>query len=65
MDDIRQRDFSDIPEGDLTPAERHEIRRRFEEFVQALGHAARSGKGAKQKKKKVLKWDPAVHGRKH
>ena len=65
MDDIRQRDLSDIPEGELTPAERHEIRRRFEEFVQALGHAARSGSAAKSKKKKVLKWDPAVHGRCH
>ncbi len=61
MDDIRNRDLSGIPDEDLSPAEKRELQRRFNEFLTAIGGTLKKAKP----KKKAVKWDPAVHGRKH
>ena len=62
MDDLSQRDFSERKVQDLAPEERHELRRRFALFMEAI----RVGPvpAEPEPKKEVTKWDPAVHGKK-
>jgi len=64
MDDLRNADFSARPEKDLTPAERDELKRRFDAFVAALKEQAlrRQAKGRPAKKATVQKWQPPVAG---
>ncbi len=47
-DDLSQRDLSDVAENDLTTAERHELERRFNDFVTGL--RARAGMKTAAKK---------------
>lgn len=65
MDDLSQRDLSDIPDEDLSPDERRELQRRLEDFVGLL--RARAGKGAKApaKPKRIMQWDPVALSRRH
>lgn len=65
MDDLSQRDLSDIPDEDLSPDERRELQRRFADFVGLL--RARAGKGAKgpAKPKRIMQWDPVALSRRH
>jgi len=65
MEDIRERDLSQIPEEDLTQEERHELRRRFKEFVGVMRkNGVNLGGGKKsEKKKSVRRWDPSTMGR--
>ena len=64
MDDLDQRDFSQVPVQALSPEVRLELKRRFREFISAMG-GERAEKDAKEEPKpRVQKWDPAVHGRK-
>ena len=64
MEDLRERDLSDIPDHQLSAAERRELERRFVEFLSAMRSRIKGGKLAR-KRRQVVKWDPARHGRKH
>jgi hypothetical protein len=64
MEDIRNRDLSEIPESEMTAEERHELKRRFEEFVGLVRRpsvADSLGKSPSQKQTKS--WDPSTMGR--
>lgn len=64
MDDIRHRDLSEIPESEMTDEERHELRRRFEEFVGLVRRPAVAGSlGKTPSQKETRRWDPATMGR--
>ena len=64
MEDIRERDLSQIPEEDLTREERQELQRRFKEFVGVMRKNGVSlGQGSKAKKPGVQRWDPSTMGR--
>ncbi len=36
MDDLSNRDLSQVPEAELTPAEREELKRRLDSFVDVI-----------------------------
>jgi hypothetical protein len=40
QDDLSQRDLSDLPIEQMSPAERAELRRRYETFVRSFGRLA-------------------------
>ena len=64
MDDIRQKDLSNKAVQDMSPEERQEMKRRFEEFAAAMKGSttdARTEKPAPEKK--VVKWDPRKMGK--
>ena len=64
MDDIRQKDFSNVLVQDMSPEERKEMKRRFTEFAQALQNS-KADYAAEQPEppKKVVKWDPRTMGK--
>ena len=64
-DDLSQRDLSQIADEDLTPAERHELQRRLHDFVTRLRERAGSKVRAKQKPKRISRWDPKTISRRH
>lgn len=54
MDDLHERDLSQIPDEDLSPAERRELRRRFDELLAKVrdfyaGPARGGGRARKRK----------------
>jgi len=63
-DDLSQRDLTDVAENDLTTDERHELERRFNEFVTRLRERA-GVKTAETKPKRYASWDPAALSRRH
>jgi hypothetical protein len=64
MDDIRHRDLSEIPESEMTAEERHELKRRFEEFVGLVRRPAVAGSlGKAPNQKQTQRWDPASMGK--
>ena len=63
-DDLSQRDLTDVAENDLTTDERHELERRFNEFVTRLRERA-GVKTAEKKPKRYASWDPAALSRRH
>jgi hypothetical protein len=54
MDDLSNRDLSQVPDEKLTPAERQELKRRLDAFVAVRRVPPRP--------KTVTKWDPLRHG---
>jgi len=64
MTDLHNLDLSDIPEEQLTPAQREELERRFLEFLSAM-RGSITGRKKAARRKAVTKWDPSQHGRKH
>lgn len=64
MEDLRNADLSDIPDHQLSAAERKELERRFVEFLSAMRSRIKGGKLA-LKKRRAVKWDPAKQGRHH
>lgn len=49
MDDLRERDLSQIPDEDLSPEERRELERRFAELVtQVRAHYTRPNGGGRE-----------------
>ncbi|RMD61796.1 MAG: hypothetical protein D6826_09015 [Alphaproteobacteria bacterium] len=63
MDDLSQRDLSQIADADLTPEERNELKRRFHDFVDRLrARHGRAGTRAR-KAKRVMRWNPATFAR--
>ena len=63
-DDRNQRDLTDVAENDLTTDERHELERRFNDFVTRLRKRA-GVKTAEKKPKCYASWDPAALSRRH
>jgi len=61
QDDLSQRDLSDKRVQDMTPAERQEMKRRFEEFV---GLMKRGGTQPATPKSQPKRWDPRAFGAK-
>ncbi len=66
-DNLYQRDLSKIDDTDLSPRERRELQRRYDEFVDRL--RVRSGLKAadkvEPKPKRIARWDPAAISRRH
>lgn len=63
MDDLRHRDFSDIPDEDLSAEERREIRRRMDTFLgrmQMRRIGKPSAKAPKPKAKRLAAWKPKI-----
>lgn len=64
MDDIRHRDLSQIPEDEMSPEERRELKRRFEEFVGLMRRSSSpNALAVKPPKKKLQRWDPTSMGK--
>lgn len=59
-EDIRQRDLSHKSVEEMTREERRELRRRFEEFVSAVGKAPPP---APPRKPRVRRWNPLTDSR--
>ncbi|MGB8275028.1 MAG: hypothetical protein WCF16_07125 [Alphaproteobacteria bacterium] len=53
---LRQADFSQIKDEDLTPEQREELQRRFHAFTRALAKAKATGPASRQKN--IAKWTP-------
>ena len=64
-DDLDQRDLSEVADNDLTTEERHELERRFNDFVTRLREPAGVKSAAKKKPKRYASWDPAALSRRH
>ncbi len=66
-DDLNQRDLSKIDDADLSPQERRELQRRYDEFVDRLRVRAglKAPDGSKPKPKHIARWDPAAISRRH
>jgi hypothetical protein len=65
MDDLRERDLTDIPDEELTAEERQEIRRRLDTFVGRM-QMQRTGKpkaAPKPKAKRLAAWKPKIVSR--
>lgn len=65
MDDLSERDLSQIPDEELTPAERRELRRRFDDlFAQVRDHYSRpkgGGRGTRDQVSSEPAEAPAAH----
>ncbi len=55
--DLQQADLSGREYDDMSPEEQAEMKRRFQEFMSAIGASA-AAKDAKPKEKEVKKWEP-------
>ena len=64
-DDLNQRDLSKIDDADLSPQERRELQRRYDEFVDRLRVRAGLKAPDKPKPKRIARWDPATISRRH
>jgi hypothetical protein len=64
-DDLDQRNLTDVAENDLTTEERHELERRFNDFVTRLRERAGVKTAEKKKPKRYASWDPAALSRRH
>lgn len=56
-EDLHQADLSGMAIKDMTPEQKAEMKRRFEEFVRAF-KSSQPGASAKKAKPKVQKWTP-------
>jgi hypothetical protein len=59
-EDLRQADLSHLDVRDMTPAQRAELRRRYEVFVARMRSASHAAKlpAPPKKQKKLPKWTP-------
>ena len=64
MDDLSNRDLSQVPDEELTQAERNELRRRLDAFVKVMRNRVFEGRKVAPRPKSVAKWDPTQYGRK-
>ncbi len=64
-DELSQRDLTDVAENNLTTEERHELERRFNDFVTRLRERAGVKTAEKKKPKRYASWDPAALSRRH
>jgi hypothetical protein len=63
--ELSQRDLSTIDDADLSPQERRELQRRFDDFVNQLRVRAGLNAPDKTKPKRITAWDPAAISRRH
>ncbi len=63
--DLNQRDLSTVDDADLSPQERRELQRRFDDFVNQLRVRAGLKSPDKIKPKRISRWDPATISRRH
>ncbi len=64
-DDLSQRDLTNVTENDLTTEERHELERRFNDFVARVRERVGVKSAEKKKPKRYASWDPAALSRRH
>ena len=64
-DELSQRDLSAIDDADLSPKERRELQRRFDDFVNRLRVRAGLTAADTSKPKHITRWDPAAISRRH
>jgi hypothetical protein len=62
MDDLSNRDLSQVPDEELTPAEREELKRRLDFFVDAVRKRVIDGRRDAPEAKSVTKREPAGQG---
>ncbi len=65
QNELSQRDLSTIDEADLSPQERRELQRRFDEFVDRLRVRAGLKSPDQSQPKRISRWDPAAISRRH
>jgi len=63
--DLSQRDLSTIDDADLSPQERRELQRRFDDFINQLRVRAGLKAPDTNKPKRITRWDPAAISRRH
>ena len=64
-DDLSQRDLSTIDDSNLSPQERRELQRRYDDFVDRLRVREALKAPEKAKPKRIERWDPAAISRRH
>ncbi len=64
-DNLSHRDLSTIDDADLSPEERRELQRRFDDFVNRLRVRAGLKAPDRSKPKRIARWDPAAISRRH
>ena len=64
-EELCQRDLSTIDDADLSPQERRELQRRFDDFVNRLRVRAGLTAADTSKPKRITRWDPAAISRRH
>jgi hypothetical protein len=64
-EELSQRDLSTIDDADLSPQERRELHRRFDDFVKRLRVRAGLTSADTVKPKRITRWDPAAISRRH
>lgn len=65
MDDLSERDLSEVADEDLTPEERAELQRRLDDFVDRLRARHGRKRAKKAKPKRIMRWDPVALTRRH
>lgn len=58
MDDLSNRDLSQVPDEELSLAERKELRRRLDAFVSAMRNRVFEGRTVEARPKSISKWNP-------
>ncbi|MDH3596851.1 MAG: hypothetical protein OEU09_14995 [Rhodospirillales bacterium] len=61
MDDLSNRDLSQVSDEELTPAERRELKRRLDAFVAVMRDKVFK-RDLAPRPKSVTKWDPLSQG---
>jgi hypothetical protein len=64
MDDLNNRDLSQVPDEELSLAERQELRRRLDAFVAAMRNRVFAGRTLAARPKSIAKWDPTKQAHK-
>ncbi len=64
-DDLDQRDLSEVVDGVLTADQRHDLERRFNDFVTRLRERPGMKTADKEKPKRYARWDPSALSRRH
>ena len=62
MDDLKNRDLSQVPEDELTPAEREELKRRLDSFVDVIRKRVINGRRIAPQPETLTDQDPADQG---
>ena len=62
MDDLSNRDLSQVPDEALTPAEREELKRRLDGFVEAIRKGMIEGRRAATDPERDSERGPRGHG---
>ena len=58
MDDLSNRDLSQVPDEELSLSERQELRRRLDAFVAAMQNRVFEGPAVEAKPKAISEWNP-------